>query len=145
MTRVEWTVAAARTQSIVHFIIALFALFAVAPLLIAFLASILLAGLLGVVPGLVAACVSWGLWNRRAWARRAAMAFDGLIAITALSVILWSIYECVTVKGVGDMAAWGAVMTKFYCTILAGIAFGVLVLASGFLWWFWRARDPEKT
>jgi hypothetical protein len=147
MKKVQWTVAAARTQSIVHSLIALLALLAA---LVAWLESVFfsdtspysLGGLLGILPGLLVAFVSWGLWNRRTWARQLAMAFHLIIALAALSVMVWSMHECLTIKGGPDsLAGVGGVI----CAIIGGIAFGVFILSSGFLWWFWRARDPEKT
>lgn len=146
--RVQWTVAAARTQSVLHFLIALLALLAVLVVWLEFVffnekrSSYSLGVLLGILPSVLVALVSWGLWNRRAWARQLAMAFHLIIAVAALSVMVWSMHECLTIKGGPDsLAGVGGVIGA----IIGGIALGVFILSSGFLWWFWRARDSEKT
>ena len=137
MKRVQWTVGAARTQSILHFLIAplmlwvgLFARHVTCPFF-SYASSHQLGLFLGVLLCLLVAFVAWGLWNRRAWARQLAMVFHGVTAIAALYLsIAWTYpylassgNECgVTKLGIFALAIGG------------GIAFGLFILSSGFLW-----------
>jgi len=84
MKRVQWTVGAARTQSVLHFLIAplmlwvgFFGLQEVSHYLFSRASSDRVGLALGVLLVSLMGFVAWGLWSRHAGARRAATVFLG--------------------------------------------------------------------
>jgi hypothetical protein len=143
MKRAQWTAGAARTQSILHLLLA--------PLTVlagAYAFRWIFPGLNGpfsllgpgLLPGLLVAFAAWGLCNQRAWARRLAMIFHGSIAAAALSYIVYIGVSCLT-SGNRANEVHGPVY--LLVPIFGGIACGVFILASGFLWWLWRSKDLQ--
>ena len=139
MKKAQWTVGTARTLSVLHLLIAPL-IFGVSNFEFGVFLGLPKFGIvLGIFLGLLLVFIAWGLWNRRAWARKLAMVFHGVIAIAAFS-------GCVVCLQ-GYLRPGNTVHAPIYIgfAICGGIAFGVFILSSGFLWWFWRGREPENT
>ena len=158
--RVQWTVGMARTQSILHFLIAPYMGWLGARFLDKFLVFLVGSDLadafsplsssnmgywlsVGLLIVLLIALLALGLWNRRAWALQIATALYGVIAIAAFGSTILILFVNVLVGGCSPTAE-AYESTSRSNLAMAGLSFRICIVASCFLLWFCRFRNPEK-
>jgi len=154
--RAKWTVRVARSQSILHLLIA-------SPIIwlgVTFLGEIMeyyQADMsspsppinmgywlpVGLLFGLLIASLAFGLWNRRTWALLIATAFYAIIAITALgSSLLMLLLEALLIGN----SPTGTLSTETSRPLhnIAGLSFCICIVAGSFFLWFCRFLNAER-